>query len=127
VLALAGCIEAAQQIEARRDPSITVLSYGSHFILIILPLCALIGAAIGLGGLLAIKRRYWSAIILLLLVALDSLGGVNAMWNEQIARYGQDPSAIVLFYPPLVLSGLALVVALALGLVIAVRWRLRVK
>jgi hypothetical protein len=125
-IGFAGYIAAASILEAHDDWSGPRLSYGQQAGLISLPICTMIGAAIGLGFAFAIVRRYMVSIALLLLVSLCGWCIVNVMWNDQIARYGRDPSEVVLYYPPMAFSMLALAAAFIVGLVAAVRWRARV-
>jgi pimeloyl-ACP methyl ester carboxylesterase len=112
-----GYIVAALLLEARSEFAGPRLSYGQQFGLISLPLCTLMGAALGFGIALSLARRYLISVVLLVLAALIGWGIVTSMWNEQIARYGRDPSEVVLYYPPLGISILSLAVALAVGLV----------
>ena len=118
-----GYIAAALILEMRNGPTGPTLSYGQQAGLISLPICTMIGVAIGLGVALSLIRRYVVSIALLLLVSLCGSGIVNLMSNDQIARYGRDPSEVVLYWPPLAFSVLALVAAVAVGLVAFVRRR----
>ena len=110
-IGFAGYIAAALLLEARDGVSGPRLSYGQQAGLISLPICTMIGAAIGFGVSLSLARRYLFSIVLLLFVWLCGCGIVNSMWNDQIARYGRDPSEVVLYYPPLAFSILALIAA----------------
>lgn len=123
VIGFAGYIAAALLLETGDDWSGPRLSYGQQAVLISWPICTIIGAAIGLGFSLAFAGRYSVAIVLLILTWLSSWGLVNSMWSDQIVRYGRDPSEAVLFYPPIAFSFLALLVALTIGSVVAVRRR----
>jgi len=120
-----GYIVAASLLEARNEPLFPTLSYGQEAGLISLPLCTMIAAAIGFGVALARARRYFASIIMLVLVWYSGSAIVNSIWNNQIARYGRDPSEIVLYWPPLAFSLLALVAAAGVALVAVVRWWLR--
>ena len=87
------------------------LSYGQQFGLIIVPLCALIGSAIGFSLAVAFLRYPIVAIILLLVISMLGWATTSSMWNSQIAEYGPDPSEVVLYYPPTGMCILALFVA----------------
>jgi hypothetical protein len=117
VFGFGGCIFAATLIESRNTATEPILSYGQQFGLISLPICIMIGAAIGLGFAFSVARRYAVSILLLLLVSLAGWALNNSFWNDQIARYGRDPSETVLYYPPLALSGLAFIAAVLVAFV----------
>lgn len=85
------------------------LSYGATAALITLPICTVLGAATGFAIAFVWVHRWWVCSILLLLIALLGMAIVLPMWNQQLARYGRDPSEMILFYPPLMLCGLAIV------------------
>ena len=108
-------------IESRNTATEPILSFGQQFGLISLPICTMIGAAIGLGFAFSVARRYTVSIILLLLVSLAGCTLNNSFWNDQIARYGRDPSEAVLYYPPLALSGLAFITAVLVAFVAAAK------
>ena len=126
VFGFAGCIFAASMIESRNTTIDPILSYGQQFGLISLPICTMIGTAIGLGFAFSVARRYTVSILLLLLVSLAGWTLNNSFWNDQIARYGRDPSEAVLYYPPLVLSGLAFITAVLVAFVAAAKRQPRV-
>ena len=107
-LGFAGYIAVAFLLEARNEPLSPTLSYGQQAGLISLPLCTIIGTAIGFSVALSRARRYFASIVMLVLVWYSGSTVVNSMWNDQIARYGRDPSEIVLYWPPLAFSMLAL-------------------
>jgi hypothetical protein len=123
-LGFVGCMVASLVLEAGLKPAGPTLSYGQQWGLIVLPLCTLIGAAIGLGVAFALVERPVISLVLLLVVSIVGSGVVSSMWNAQIARYGRDPSEVVLYYPPLALSMLALVTAVLIAATGLVRWRL---
>ena len=89
------------------EPHGMKLSYGQAAALISLPVCAVLGSAIGFAFAFVYIRRYRIAAVLLMLVAILGAAVIVPMWNQQVARYGSDPSEVVLFYPPLALCGLA--------------------
>jgi len=122
----AGYIVAAPMLEPQNELPWPRLSHGIQAGLISLPLCMIVGAAIGIGIAFAIVRRRLISIVLLLLAALGNWRVVNSMWDEQIKRYGRDPCEAVLYYPPLGFSILAVVAALAVALIAVVQWRARV-
>ncbi len=126
VFGFGGCIFAASMIESRNTATEPILSYGQQFGLISLPICTMIGAAIGLGFAFSVARRYTVSILLLLLVSLAGWTLNNSFWNDQIARYGRDPSEAVLYYPPIALSGLALIAAVFVAFVAAAKRQPRV-
>lgn len=111
-----GYMFASVILEKRETITDPVLSYGQQAGLISLPMCTLISAATGLGVAFTIARRYVTSVLLLLAVSLCGWAINNSLWNDQIKRYGPDPSEAVLYYPPLVCSELALVTA---GIVVA--------
>jgi hypothetical protein len=114
-IGFAGTIAAALLLETGDEWSGPRLSYGQQAGLISLPICTIIGAAIGLGVSLAFAGRYLVAIVLLILMWLSSWRIMNSMWSDQILRYGRDPSEAVLYFPPIAFSFLALLVALIIG------------
>lgn len=127
IFGFGGCIIAASMIESRNTAKEPILSYGQQFGLISLPICTMIGAAIGVGFAFSVARRYTVSILLLLLVSLAGWTLNNSFWNDQIARYGRDPSEAVLYYPPLALSGLAFITAVLVAFVATAKRRSRVK
>ncbi len=126
VFGFGGCIFAASMFESRNTATEPILSYGQQFGLISLPFCTMIGAAIGLGFAFSVARRYTVSILLLLLVSLAGWTLNNSFWNDQIARYGRDPSEAVLYYPSLALSGLAFITAVLVAFVAAAKRHPRV-
>jgi len=106
-----GYIFATTILENRDTTTDPVLSYGQQAGLISLPMCTLISAATGLGVAFTIARQYVTSVLLLLVVSLCGWATNNSLWNDQIKRYGPDPSEAVLYYPPLVCSGIALFTA----------------
>ncbi len=107
---LAGSIFGGLALElhvASTRPAGPVLSYGQQFGMMIVPLCTLIGAAIGFSVALAFSRYPILAIILLLTTSFVGWGITGAMWNSQVADYGPDPSEVVLYYPPTAMCILA--------------------
>lgn len=124
-IGFASYIVAAPMLEPQNELPWPRLSHGIQAGLISLPLCMILGAAIGIGIAFAIVRRHLISIVLLLLAGLGNWRVVNSMWDEQIRRYGRDPCEAVLYYPPLGFSILALVVALTVALIAVVRWRAR--
>lgn len=118
-----GYIFAASILENRDTTAEPILSYGQQAGLISLPMCTLISAAIGLGLAFSIVRQFATSIVLLLLVSLSGWAINNSFWNDQIRRYGPDPSESVLYYPPLACSGIALFAAtiVAAGALLAKR------
>lgn len=77
----------------------------------------MIGAALGLGIAFSIARQYLVSMALLLSVSVTSWGVVNSLWSDQIARYGRDRSEIILYYPPLAFSNLAMAAVIVVGVV----------
>ena len=126
-IGFAGYIAAALMLEPRPGPFEPTLSYGQQAVLISLPFCTVIGCAIGFGVAFLLVRRYLVSIVLLFVVSLISWGMVNSMWRDQIKHYGRDPSEVVLYYPPLAFSVLALAIALLVGVIATVRWQASVK
>jgi hypothetical protein len=126
VFGFGGCIFAASMIESRNTATEPILSYGQQFGLISLPICTMIGAAIGLGFAFLVARRYAVSILLLLLVSLAGWNLNNSFWNDQIARYGRDQSEAVLYYPPLAFSGLAFFSAVLVAFIAAAKRQPRV-
>ncbi|GAB5407088.1 MAG: hypothetical protein Aurels2KO_53190 [Aureliella sp.] len=97
-------------VESTR-PDGPTLSYGQQFGLTIVPLCVLIGSAIGFSIAVAFLRYPIVAIVLQLVISMLGWMATSSMWNSQIADYGSDPSEIVLYYPPTGMCILALCVA----------------
>ncbi|MEQ8850027.1 hypothetical protein [Botrimarina sp.] len=108
-----GYLALAIAIERAGDGSGQVLSYGQQAALFSLPLCTFLGAAIGLSLSLAVLRRYAESILVALIAGLGGCVFVMSSWMDQINRYGRDPSEMVLYYPPLAASALALLVGAA--------------
>jgi hypothetical protein len=69
-------------------------------------------AATGFGVAFTIGRKYVTSVLLLLAVAFCGWAINNSLWNDQIKKYGPDPSEAVLYYPPPACSGLALFTAM---------------
>lgn len=107
----AGYFLAATFLDNRDTTTEPILSYGQQAVLVSLPLCTLTSAVIGLGLAFAMARKYVMSISLLLAVSLCSWAINNSYWNDQIKRYGPDPSEAVLYYPPLACSGIAILIA----------------
>ena len=106
-----GYIFASITLEDRDTATEPILSYGQQAGLISLPMCTLMSAATGLGIAFKIARQYVTSVLLLLAVSLCGWAITNSLWNDQIRRYGPDPSEAVLYYPPLACSGIALFTA----------------
>jgi len=111
VAGFAGYIFASIILEKRDTATESILSYGQQAGLISLPMCTLISAATGLGVAFTIARQYVTSILLLLAVSISGWAINNSLWNDQIKRYGPDPSEAVLYYPPLACSGISLFTA----------------
>ncbi len=92
-------------------PAGPVLSYGQQVGMMIVPLCTLIGAAIGFSIAVAFFRYPRLAIILLLTTFFVGWGIRSTTWNSQIANNGPDPSEVVLSYPPMSMCMLAVCVS----------------
>ncbi len=90
------------------------LTYTQQAGFIILPLCTLLGAAIGFSIAPAFVGRFIVSSILLIVTSLCGTAIVVAMWISQIATYGRDPSEVVLYYPPLCYCAAAFVVAVGM-------------
>lgn len=110
-----GYIFASITLEDRDTATEPILSYGQQAGLISIPMCTLICAATGLGVAFTIGRQYVTSVLLLLAVAFCGWAINNSLWNDQIKRYGPDPSEAVLYYPPLACSGLALFTAMVVA------------
>ncbi len=110
-----GYIFASITLEDRDTATEPILSYGQQAGLISLPMCTLISAATGLGVAFTIGRQYVTSVLLLLAVAFCGWAINNSLWNDQIKRYGPDPSEVVLYYPPLACSGFALFTAMVVA------------
>ncbi|MFO0942158.1 MAG: hypothetical protein U0930_15585 [Pirellulales bacterium] len=87
------------------------LSHGQLAGFVSLPICTLVGGVIGLGLAYMLVRQFVIAALLLVAVSLCCLALNGALWKAQVNRYGPDPSEYVLYYPPLICSALALVLA----------------
>ena len=111
IVGFAGYIFASTILEKRDTTTEPFLSYGQQAVLISLPMCTLMNAATGLGIAFKIAGQYVSSVLLLLAVSLCGWAINNSLWNDQIRRYGPDPSEAVLYYPPLACSGIALFTA----------------
>jgi hypothetical protein len=99
----------AATIFENRDTTIeSILTYGQQAGLISLPMCTLICAAIGLALAFSFIRQYAIAILILLLASMSGWAINNSFWSDQIRTHGPDPSEVVLYYPPLECSGMAL-------------------
>ncbi len=110
-----GYIFASITLECHDTATESILSYGQQAGLISLPMCTLISTATGFGIALTISRQYVTSVLLLLAVAFCGWAINNSLWNDQIKRYGPDQSEVVLYYPPLACSGLALFSAMAVA------------
>ena len=126
---LAGSILGGLALESHVEstrPAGPVLSHGQQFGLMIVPLCTLIGAAIGFSIAVAFVRYAILAIILLLITSFVGWRTTTAMWDSQISEYGPDPSEVVLYYPPTTMWILALCVSGAILLWLIVNTTLRI-
>lgn len=93
-----------------------MVSYGQQTFLISLPLCTLLGAAVGFGFAFLTVGRKRTASLLLLTTAICGTLVVAGMWIVQIADYGGDPAERVLFWPPMAISVIAALGGIALRL-----------
>ncbi len=87
------------------------LSHGQQAGFVSLPICTLVCGTIGLGLAFMLVRRYLIAACMLFAVAFCSSAIVGALWQSQVSSRGSDPSEYVLYYPPLVCSAVALLLA----------------
>jgi hypothetical protein len=115
IVGFVGYIFASTLLEKRDTTTEPILSYGQQAGIISLPMCTLICAATGLGIAFTISRQYVTSVLLLLAVSLCGWAINNSLWNDQIKRYGPDPSEAVLYYPPLACSGIALSTAVIIA------------
>lgn len=88
------------------------ISLGQQAGLVSLPICTLVCGSIGLGLVFMLIRRYLTAACILFAVGLCSSVIICALWKSQVSKYGEDSSEYVLYYPPLVCSAVALLLAL---------------
>lgn len=126
IVGLVGYWVAAFLIEASLDLSGPGLSYGQQAFYVSQPLCVLIGGGIGLGVALLLVRLPFVSFLTLALVSYGGWYSNNSLWNNQIARYGRDPSEFVLYYPPMAFSLLALIAAVIVGLMTIFYWGWRI-
>lgn len=110
VLGFVGDIVMGLVIEIYYMPrsSSPMLSYGQEAGLISLPLCTMIGAAIGAALAIATMGYMVLSAGWLLFTAMGGSAIVCALWASQVASYGRDPSEMVLYLPPLGICALAL-------------------
>ena len=102
-------------LENRNAESEPILSYGQQAGLISLPLCAIMGAMIGLSTALLVGRHAFVGTALLLITGCLGALIVNSLWSRQISQYGRDYSQIVLFYPPMGAAMLCWLLAIITG------------
>lgn len=97
-----------------------VMSYGQQAVLVTLPMCMLIGLGAGVSVSFAVSQQLPASILAFTLCSFPCLYWNNRLWCEQVQRHGRDYSEIVLYYPPLLLVGVAATLPTA-WLVLAIR------
>ena len=113
-------------LENRNAESHPILSYGQQACLISMPLCAIMGAMIGLSVAFVVGRQAFIGAALSFITGCIGALSVNSLWSDQVSQYGRDYSEIVLFYPPMGAAMLCWLCATIAG-VLAYRRRLRSK
>lgn len=76
------------------------LTYGAQAMMIIYPLAILLGSSIGASFAIT---RWWVTVIALAAPGLIA-HYCSGLWREQQARYGADPSDLIVFVPLLTAS-----------------------
>jgi hypothetical protein len=98
-----------------RVPGAPVLSYGAMAVLVIAPLMGTLGASLAVVLFLIWIRKRLAAAALCVVASLGGLMVVGGLWSSDLNRYGDDPSAIVLYVPVAVLCLFLLLVAVVVG------------
>lgn len=99
----------------------SVRQHAMEGIVVSMPICLLMGVAIGVALAFAAVRFRLIAVGILLLATVA--GGVVTMnsWSHYVAVNGRDPSEKLLYYPPIVLVVISCLMACTLGLLLALR------
>ncbi len=80
-------------------PGTPQLSYGQQAVFIIAPLAGVLGASVGVS--IACRHYFWGLLSAGICAAVSAFvaEAVFSMWLSDLARYGEDPCYIVLYFP----------------------------
>lgn len=108
------------QVQAMQDSDV-MLSYGQAFALGTVPICTLLGAAIGFAFSFSLLGNFKLAAAFLFAVSAVGWSLTSDLWSSQIEQHGPDPTEIILYYPPTTLCLIAVGLSVSVGLVELVR------
>lgn len=98
------------------DLPVNQLNDGRMWIFVTLPALMVIGAAIGFGLGCIWSKKDWAGMLVLSIVPVVMMEAIRGPWLARVANFGRDATEVHLFYCPLVLAGLAVAMAILVGL-----------